>query len=602
MIRPAERRAVQHMQVKKILFRNYKAFQNFTVNLSKFDVLVGPNNSGKSTVLSSFRLLAEGIRKAKVRKAEIVSSSDGDTWGYVLDLRDIPVSLENVAHDLDKSAQTSITFFLDNDGQLELFFPTDGGCHLIPRGKGMVNTPMLFNKNYQLDVRTVPILGPVEHREEVYQKEAARLALLTTRASRNFRNIWYRFPEGFERFREMIKETWPGMDIQPPVMLYGDGKPFLAMFCPEENIPREIFWAGFGFQIWCQLLTYILQANKGSILIIDEPDIYLHSDLQRQLVQILQSLDIQVLLATHSVEIITEVETGSILTIQKKRKTATRITNIKSLQNIFQQLGSNANPILTQIAKTRRALFLEGKDFQIISMLARRAGFADIANRSDFAVIAVGGFNPKKVKDFSHGIEVTLGSAIAKGVIFDKDFRNDLEVQGIIKELEQYCDFAIILARKEIENFLLVPSAIGRAINQSLKNKLIKNNQQEYTELNTKLLLEKVASLLYEDTQAMYLAKRKEYFRINNPKINDVTVIRDGLEEFKKEWSTLEGKLKTVPGKEALSKLNELLQQELGISLTIKSIIDSFNKSDIDNELKDIFLKLKNFSLIIQKN
>ena len=29
-------------------------------------------------------------------------------------------------------------------------------------------------------------------------------------------------------------------------------------------------------------------------------------------------------------------------------------------------LGSNLNPILTQLAKTKRVLFVEGKDFQIL--------------------------------------------------------------------------------------------------------------------------------------------------------------------------------------------------------------------------------------------
>ena len=29
----------------------------------------------------------------------------------------------------------------------------------------------------------------------------------------------------------------------------------LVMFCYEERIAREICWAGFGFQIWIQLIN-----------------------------------------------------------------------------------------------------------------------------------------------------------------------------------------------------------------------------------------------------------------------------------------------------------------------------------------------------------
>src|ERR1041385_2554380 len=98
------------------------------------------------------------------------------------------------------------------------------------------------------------------------------------------------------------------MDIERPEIDTSHEKPRLHMFCPEERIPREIYWAGFGFHVWCQMLTFILKEAASTLLVIDEPDIYLHSDLQRQLVHILRDLDLQVVIATHSVEIITEVE------------------------------------------------------------------------------------------------------------------------------------------------------------------------------------------------------------------------------------------------------------------------------------------------------
>jgi predicted ATP-dependent endonuclease of OLD family len=72
------------------------------------------------------------------------------------------------------------------------------------------------------------------------------------------------------------------MDIEPPEVDATHEQARLHMFCLEERISREIFWAGFGLQVWCQMLTYILQSDNRSLLLIDEPDIYLHSDLQRQ--------------------------------------------------------------------------------------------------------------------------------------------------------------------------------------------------------------------------------------------------------------------------------------------------------------------------------
>jgi predicted ATPase len=214
----------------------------------------------------------------------------------------------------------------------------------------------------------------VEHNEPLYEKQAARLALFSYSAARNFRNIWYHYPEKFEKFRSVLAETWPGMDIERPRIDTSHGRARLHMFCPEERIPREIFWAGFGFQVWCQMLTHIIQSSDAALFLIDEPDICLHSDLQRQLLGLLRNMGPDILVATHSTEIITEAEADDIVLISKRRKMARRIKHPSQLQEVFTALGSNLNPVLTQLAKTRRAVFVEGKDFQIISRFARKLG------------------------------------------------------------------------------------------------------------------------------------------------------------------------------------------------------------------------------------
>jgi hypothetical protein len=108
-----------------------------------------------------------------------------------------------------------VKFRLSNGNELLLFFPESGACYLIcqPRGAGIRSTTQ-FKREFNAPIGFVPILGPVEHDEILYQKEAARLALLTHRASRNFRNIWYHYPDSFDEFRELVNSTWPGMDIE----------------------------------------------------------------------------------------------------------------------------------------------------------------------------------------------------------------------------------------------------------------------------------------------------------------------------------------------------------------------------------------------------
>jgi len=305
-------------------------------------------------------------------------------------LSSISVAEENIFYNYDDKETASVKFQLSNNNELTLYFPEQGVCFLFADAQGSsVVSPSAFRAQFNCPIGFVPILGPIEHIENLYEREAARLAIYNYRAARNFRNIWYHFPEKFDQFRSALNLSWPGMDVQRPVVDRSHEKPRLHMFCPEERIPREIFWAGFGFQVWCQMLTQIVQSSETSLFLIDEPDIYLHSDLQRQLLGLLRNMGPDILIATHSTEIITEAEADDIVLINKRRNSARRLKQPSQLKEVFKILGSNLNPILTQLAKTRRAIFVEGSDFQILSKFARKIGLTKVANRSEFAVIPV---------------------------------------------------------------------------------------------------------------------------------------------------------------------------------------------------------------------
>jgi energy-coupling factor transporter ATP-binding protein EcfA2 len=436
-----------------VRFSKFKALREYSVSLRQFNVMVGPNNSGKSTIIGAFRFLSEGLRKAKVRKPEHLRIEEDHFYGYRIELENLPVSTENIFTNYDESEPATITFQLSNKNRLKLVFPAVKQCWLVPETKVThVRTTTQFKNEFPVSIGFVPVLGPVEHNERLYQKEAARLALLSSGASRNFRNIWWHYRDYFEEFRELVMSTWPGMDIERPEVDYGveyGDKPILHMFCPEERYPREIYWAGFGFQVWCQMLTYMVWSRNDTLFIIDEPDIYLHSDLQRQLVSLLRELGPDILIATHSTEIISEAAPEDLLIINKKSKSAKRIKDPSELQNIFSVLGSNLNPTLTQLAKTKRALFVEEKDFQIIASFARKLGYNEIANRSDFAVIPIEGFNPQRVREFSKGIEFTLGTSILKAVVLDRDYRSLQEVNNIKANLFKFCETLMSLAPRK---------------------------------------------------------------------------------------------------------------------------------------------------------
>ena len=170
-----------------VRFHHFKAFREYSLSLSRFNILVGPNNSGKSTILGAFRILAEALRKARSRNPDFVQGPRGVVRGYVVDLKDVPIATENIFFDYDDTQPASVRFRISNGNELLLYFPEIGACHLIceTKRKAVVSTAS-FKSQYNLSIGFVPILGPVEHNEELYLKDAARRALLTHRAARNF--------------------------------------------------------------------------------------------------------------------------------------------------------------------------------------------------------------------------------------------------------------------------------------------------------------------------------------------------------------------------------------------------------------------------------
>ena len=433
--------------------------------------------------------------------------------------------------------------------------------------------------------------------KKLYAKEAARQALFNYRAARNFRNIWYHYPDNFNLFRSLLQKTWPGMDIQPPEKHVTYDKVVLHMFCPEERIPREIFWAGFGFQVWCQMLTHLVQSRDSSIFLIDEPDIYLHSELQRQLLMLLETLGPDILIATHSTEIISEAAANDIVLVDKNRKLARRINEPTQLSEVFSRLGSNLNPILTQLAKTRRAIFVEGNDFQIFSRFARKLNLDDLGRRSSFAVIPIEGFNPDRVRSLKKGIETTLGGEIRAAVVLDRDFRSDDECQAIKTQLEGSCDLARILTSKEVENSLLVPEAIDRAARKRVAERVRRTGTEIEYEETCSAVLQAFAEEQKSYVLSQFIASRVQFVRQAASKESSATINQKAVEEFESNWSEgLRRMLQLVPGKNALSEVNQHLQELYGVSVSHASIIESFRVDEVPNEMRDLLNDLSDFT------
>jgi hypothetical protein len=385
------------------------------------------------------------------------------------------------------------------------------------------------------------------------------------------------------------------MDIEAPTLEQGGDRTLLHMFCLENRIARELCWAGFGFQVWCQMLTYILDGASASLLAIDEPDIYLHSDLQRQLLGILKELGPDIMIATHSTELVSDAEPNDIVVITKRARSGKRLRDPSQLQSVFSALGSNLNPTLTQLAKTKRALFVEGRDFHIIAQFAARLGFTKVANRAAFAVIPAEGFNPQRVAALADGIDATLGAKVLRAAIFDRDFRCDLEITSVLEQLRGSCGLARIHSLKEIENFLLVPAALERAVRLRLLERERRGGGSFALDHDVGDILDEIAQSLRLDAQSQFVSSFVRYQREKSD-ASIATLTRQALEAWEVRSMTRESRLGLLPGKELFSRLNGFLNQQYAISLTVGSVIRSFSTDEILPEMIDLVTDIDRFA------
>ena len=103
---------------------------------------------------------------------------------------------------------------------------------------------------------------------------------------------------------------------------------------------------------------------------LDEPDVFLHSDLQRRLVVLLESLSAQTITATHSAEVITEASRDAVIWVSRNRRTAIRAPGRDIQQELSATLGTQFNLPLARALKTKIVVFVEGQDAKVLRSLA----------------------------------------------------------------------------------------------------------------------------------------------------------------------------------------------------------------------------------------
>jgi hypothetical protein len=378
--------------IKQLHLRNFKGFERFEVTFAPESWLVGPNNAGKSTIVAALRTAASMAAYAKRRQPDYFPT-DGDfqVAAHIVPTHRFGLVEENLRHEF-RDIETRIEARFASGARLIAVWPPAAGeeeaYFYVRTGQGVQVRSSSMAREVLPSIGVVPILGPAEHEESRLTEEHVRANLSGRLASRHARNQLRLlmqqdasvdgYDNAFAEFLDWARPWTTDFRLRDVVDRRVPDGYALDVFCREANgrSDRELFWAGDGIQVWIQILMHLFRNRDRDVIILDEPDLYLHADLQRRLVRLLESLDAQTIAASHSAEVLVEAQPASVIWVSRDRRRAVRAPSEKVASDLSTAIGSQFNLRLARALRAKAVLFVEGDDMRMIRNLAKRPGIA----------------------------------------------------------------------------------------------------------------------------------------------------------------------------------------------------------------------------------
>lgn len=154
---------------------------------------------------------------------------------------------------------------------------------------------------------------------------------------------------------------------------------------------------------------------------------------------------------------------------------------------------------------------------------------------------------------------------------------------------------ARIHQRKELENYLLVPSALERAIKRRIAEQNRRTGGKVLFDKNLTDLLSTLTAPLRHKIEAKYLARRRSFQKARKPSLDESTIDEQLMNEFEQLWHDPECRCDLVPGKDVLAALNTHLQETYKVTLSPAIIIDSFHKEEVPFDMAELIEEIEWF-------
>ena len=545
--------------LKQLRIMNFRCYDNSVITFNGSSILVGRNNAGKSTMIEALKIISSVTRKYK--NARFVQAPDWlpeeTEYGISPNVENMNISDRGIFNmygeppaiiEADFTNGTSVKAYVGYGLSIFAVIYGKNGCPARnSRDAAVIDIPL---------IEVLPQITAVLDDEKILKKQTVDGNRSTRLASRNFRNQLFYYNSAFPQFKTLVETTWETLQVKPVETFFSEGTGHLQFYVRVGGFEAEIGWMGHGLQMWIQTMWFISQCPSNAIVILDEPDVYMHADLQRRLVRLLTPMFSQLIIATHSIEIIEEAPSNSIIPVDSKKEIIRPIGDDEALQQLVEHIGSPLNIDLARLFVSQRFLIWEGDETsrKILSAFQSVLFPEDLHPLITYPKAYVNGWEDwEKVRAITE-VFSSNNTQISCFTIFNSYMSSPDEVASLIADAKKDHVNLHIWKRSEIENYAINADSILRFINHS-------STKGNVTEAELKNAIQEVFDeLLGEDS---------------------VSIEDDSTQAYNQALSL-------IPGRQFFSRLSCWTKSNAGISISALQVIRHFKPNDVPSEIKHV--------------
>lgn len=454
--------------VSRIRVRNFKKIEDAEIPLSKINVLVGGNNSGKSCIIQGIHF---GATLAQSRRIAGTDQFPPEQLRYCP--TDDFLNLHRNSK-LTESSSIVFTFTDEKDGSLQnadisLTRGRNGVVKAQTSGGSMLETVAHPSSHFSI---YVPGLAGIIIREEFRGELVVNNGIARGDANLFLRNLLLRIARSEERqrkFDQYLDKVFAGFRVKT----YFNEANDLWIRTEIIDSSAKVFpidMVGTGLLQAIQLIAYVTM-YEPKLLLLDEPDAHLHPSNQRLLARtlevIVEEIDTKVLLATHSRHLIDAFsDTAEAKLFWVKNGTATPQPNWSDIA-ILMDLGALDNGERFLAGDYQYLIWTEDTDKRYLETFIQANGF-DLKDVLLFSYQTSSKVDAAKLMSaFVERIRPGVRTIIHR----DRDFMTDEEVLKLINkyDLGKNLSLRLFITRySDIESYFASEGHVSASLQTSL--------------------------------------------------------------------------------------------------------------------------------------